>query len=79
MHITVCVCVCVCVCVDMVIVSYPIMVDSHSEHRFAALPSLEKGSRKPVLGVCDRLQYLRFCLLKCMLMYFLSTDVCTAQ
>ena len=43
------------------------MVDSHSEHRFPA-PPLEKGSRKPVLGVCDRLQYLRFCLLKCMLM-----------
>ena len=57
------------------------MVDSHSDHRFTA-PSLEKGSRKPVLGVCDRLQYLRFCLLKCMLMFFcffLSSDVCTAQ
>ena len=31
------------------------------------------------IGNSDRLQYVRFCLLKCTLMWFLSSDVCTAQ
>ena len=60
----VCVCVCVCVCVS---VSVCLCVCVYDIDIYSCL-----------IGDNGRLHYLMFCLLKCMLTWFLSYDVCTA-
>ena len=55
MHVTVCVCVHVCVCVCACVIDR----QTHISYSYC------------LIGDNGKLQYLRFCLLKCMLMWFL--------